>query len=198
MHYPEPLEKLIQFLKKMPGVGRKTAERFAFHLLLWPKNQLVEFADAIAKAQEKLNTCQECGCLLDTSPCPFCDISKRQTHLLCIVGSVKDIFLIEKTREFRGLYHVLGGLLSPITGQSPALLRIDILKKRIEKYHVKEVILALDSTLEGDVTAHFLKKELDSLSLLASRLALGLPMGSSLDYIDGGTLARAFSGRRTF
>lgn len=197
MRYPESLEMLIQFLKKMPGVGRKTAERFAFHLLLWPQNHLLEFGEALQNIHSKMHFCEECGSLIESTPCFFCDPTRRETHILCVVGSVKDVFLIEQTREFRGLYHVLGGLLSPITGQNPSLLRIEELKKRLQKHSVKEVVLALDSTLEGDITSLFLKKELESPSLTTSRLALGLPMGTSLDYIDGGTLARALAGRRS-
>ena len=132
------------------------------------------------------------------SSCPLCQDRGRDPTTLCVVASAKDIFLIEQTHEYEGLYHVLGGLLSPLQGMAPASHSIEKLKERVVRLGTKELILALDSTLEGDATALFLKKELEPLALKTSRLALGLPMGSSLDYIDGGTLARAFSGRHAY
>lgn len=196
MRYPDHLEKLIQILKKLPGVGLKSAERFAFHLLDWPPHLLEEMGQTISTIKQNIESCKTCGCLLQKLPCPFCDKERRDGHLICVVASVKDVFLIEQTGEYKGHYHVLGGLLSPITGLSPDSLQIKSLKQRVTDLPIKEVILALDSTLEGDATALFIKKALEALPLSVSRLALGLPMGSALDYIDGGTLARALSGRR--
>ena len=131
--------------------------------------------------------------MIQRDPCPFC--TDRDGSRICIVRSPKDIFMIEETREYRGLYHVINRLLSPILNEGPDSACISRLKQRIEEHQTKEVIVALDSTLEGDATALFLKKELDSLEVVVSKLALGLPMGSSLDFIDGGTLSRALSGR---
>lgn len=199
MKYPEHLLKLISVLKKLPGVGAKSAERFAFHLLNWPEEKLVEMSHVIQDIKKKLNYCDVCGCLTDGgSPCPFCEPGKRDPQVLCVVASPKDVFLIEETREFRGLYHVLGNLLSPLFHQAPPSRSIEKLKERVLSLGMKEVIVALDSTLEGDATALYLKKELEPLAISISRLALGLPMGSSFDYIDGGTLARALAGRRLY
>lgn len=198
MRYPDHLEKLIQILKKLPGVGHKSAERFAFHMLDWPKNHLLEMGQTIIDVKEKLQCCKTCGCLLEKDPCRFCDKEKRENHIICIVASIKDVFLIEQTGEYRGHYHVLGGLLSPISGFAPESLRLPAFKQRLKDLPISEVVLALDATLEGDATALFLKKELESNQVSTSRLALGLPMGSALDYIDEGTLARAFAGRRSW
>lgn len=198
MRYPDHLEKLIQMLKKLPGVGHKSAERFAFHMLGWPKNALQDLGQVIGEIKDKLQHCTVCGCLIEKSLCRFCDNDKRDNHILCIVASVKDTFLIEQTGEYRGQYHVLGGLLSPLNGLSPESLKLPTLKHRLQILPIKEVVLALDATLEGDATALFLKQELESLRIATSRLALGLPMGSALDYIDEATLGRALVGRRSW
>ena len=195
MHYPAHLLKLIQSLKKLPGVGHKSAERFAFHLLTWRSEHLEELAQTIKETPYKLIPCSACGCLLDSDNCPYCNLNNRNTEVLCVLAYPKDVFAIEETREYRGLYHVLGGLLSPIEQKGPEHLSIPKLKERLANLPVKELVMALDSTLEGDATALYLKKELSSFPLKISRLAFGLPMGSSLDYVDGGTLARAFTGR---
>jgi len=198
MHYPEHLLQLIAVFKKLPGIGTKSAERFAFHLLDWPKEKLAEMAHIIEETKNKLNNCSECGCLVDKKECPFCQDKNRNQEIFCVVASAKDVFLIEQTHAFRGLYHVLGGLLSPIHGQTPPAAAIEQLKNRVQTLGAKELILALDSTLEGDATALYIKKELSSLNVISSRLALGLPMGSSLDFIDEGTLGRALTGRHTY
>ena len=197
MIYPDHLMKLIAVFKKLPGVGSKSAERFAFHLLEWPEEKLLEMGHVIEITKKKLKNCLECGFLIENL-CPFCTSLHRDVEICCVVASSKDVFLIEQTHEFRGLYHVLGGLLSPLQGQFPAPHAVAKLKERVRKLGVKEMIFALDSTLEGDATALFLKKELEDLAIATSRLALGLPMGSSLDYIDGGTLARALAGRHAY
>jgi len=193
--YPQDLLTLIASFKKLPGVGGKTAERFAFHVLDWEKAQLAEFSKLLGGIQEKVLHCPECFCLTDTQGCFFCGRKERNPEQLCIVATSKDVFALEETRSFHGLYHVLGGLLSPLDQRSPEELRIAELKKRLSSLPLKEVILALDSTLEGDTTALYLKEALAPFSLPLSRLAFGLPMGSSLDFIDGGTLSRALAGR---
>lgn len=184
--------------KKLPGVGSKSAERFAFDLISWTEDQLQEMAEAIRASKELLHLCKECGCLADVSDrdqCPLCDLSRRDPRLLCVVAYPKEVFAVEHTHEYRGLYHVLGGLLSPLEGMGPQHLSISKLKSRLHQHQIKEVVIALDSTLEGDATALYLKRELSELQLEVSRLAFGLPMGSSLDFVDGSTLARAFQGR---
>lgn len=197
MRYPDHLLKLIAILKKFPGVGTKTAERFAFHLLDWSEDKLKEMATTIQETKKHLTNCNECGALIEKN-CTICSDKRRDQTVLCVVASVKDIFLIEETREYRGLYQVLGALFSPIHGVAPPLPIIEKLKERIGALGTKEIVIALDSTLEGDATALYLKKELSSFPVSISRLALGLPMGSSLDFIDGGTLARALAGRHIY
>lgn len=198
MKFPDPLLKLIQVLKRLPGVGNKSAERFAFHMLTLPAEQLSEMGNAIKELKQKLKQCPECGCLMGHEGCPICQLSKRDHELLCVVASPRDIFSIEETQEYRGLYHVLGGLLSPMDNRGPETLTVAKLKERIVQLQVKEVVIALDSTLEGDATSLYLKQELTHFPVRISRLAFGLPMGSALDYVDGGTLARAFLGRSSF
>lgn len=195
MHYPSHLQKIIEYLKKFPGVGTKSAERFAFQLLDWDKSHLKEMAHCFHTLHEKIGHCEECGSLNDNGNCRFCIDERRKAGMLCVIALAKDIFAIEKTREYHGLYHVLGGLLSPMEGFGPDKLTIPKLKERIAANHITEIIIAVDSTLEGDATSLFLKRELGSLNLKITRLAFGIPMGSSLDYVDGGTLARAFMGR---
>ena len=199
MKYPQHLLKLIDALKKLPGVGTKSAERFAFEMIGWDKGKLVSMADTIRTAPDLLKHCPECGSLTDEILCPLCapDASPR-SNTLCVVAMPRDVFAIEATHEYKGLYHVLGALLSPLDRIGPEQINIDKLKRRIADRQVRELIIALDSTLEGDATALYLKQELEPLELSISRLAFGLPMGSSLDYVDGGTLARALSARGRF
>ncbi|MDP1879539.1 MAG: recombination mediator RecR [Parachlamydiaceae bacterium] len=198
MRYPEHLLKLIEVLKKFPGVGNKSAERFAFHLLNWSEDQLKEMGTVLSTVKENLHHCSLCGCLMDHHGCQFCDTSRRRCDTLCIISSPRDVFAIEGTHEFKGLYHVLKGLLSPMNHRGPEFLNLDSLKNRITTFNIKEIIIALDSTLEGDATSLYLKQELSSLPVSISRLAFGIPMGSSIDYVDGGTLARALSARSKY
>lgn len=197
MTYPLHLIKLIQALRRLPGVGAKTAERFAFQMLDWQPKQLHETAELLTSLKERITNCKICGCICDVK-CRFCESPRGQPHTLCIVGSSRDVFAIEETGEYRGHYHVLGSLLSPMQGLGPEHLNIDTLRKRVTIQKFDEIIIALDSTLEGDATSLYLKQELDLPGVKISRLAFGLPMGSSLDYVDGGTLARAFMGRGQF
>lgn len=198
MVYPQSLSQLITALKKLPGVGKKSAERFAFKMISWSEKDLKDFVHSIENVQQKLHTCGECGALIEASLCPFCNPQKRDTGTMCIVSSSKDIFALEEVRLFNGIYHVLGTLLSPLDHKFEESIHVDLLLKRIETLKVKEVILALDSTLEGDATALFIKSALKNHEVRVSRLALGLPLGSTLDFVDEGTLSRAFSGRSTF
>lgn len=198
MKYPKHLLQLIESLKRLPGVGNKTAERFAFQMLDWTPQQLEQTSELIRDIPHKLKQCDQCGCLMGEKYCYFCVPARYQQGMMCIISSPKDVYAIEETHQFRGIYQVLGTLISPLEGKGPEMLPMKQIKERIQKHQVNEVVIALDSTLEGDTTSLYLKKELDPLSIAISRLALGLPMGSSLDYVDGGTLARAFSGRGTF
>lgn len=193
--FPEDLLKLISYLKKWPGVGTRTAERFAFELLSWDPTELKTLGNTLAYLKEKVVPCPTCGCLKDLESCKFC--SNRDTSSLCILASARDAYAIEETGQFRGLYHVIEHLLSPLDGRHTHTLRLDRIENRIVENQVREVIIAFDSTLEGDTTALYLKNHLCHPNLSISRLAFGLPVGSSLEYIDGGTLARSFAGRQS-
>ncbi|MCB1106629.1 MAG: recombination protein RecR [Chlamydiia bacterium] len=198
LKYPKELLTLIAHLKKLPGVGKKTAERYAFHLLGWEGKDLHEFAEGIGTLKEKVQPCVDCGCLMDDIRCLFCDRGERDKSVLCIIASPRDAYSLEETGNFRGLYHVLGSLLSPLDGKTPENLNLPHLEKRIETLGVKEIILALDSTLEGDATSFYLKEQFEKLGIEVTRLAFGLPLGSSLDFVDEGTLSQALSGRQKF
>ena len=198
MKYPPHLLRLIDVLRKLPGVGTKSAERFAFEMIGWSPSKIDEMAEVIKLSPIMLKHCQECGCLTDAEACYFCTSSHHRIRSLCLVATPRDVFAIESTHEYKGLYHVLGALLSPMDGTGPEKLNIQKLKNRIADLNIEELIIALDSTLEGDATSLYLKQELEHLNLSISRLAFGLPMGSSLDYVDGGTLARALSARGRF
>lgn len=197
MNYPHHLIRLIESLKKLPGVGSKSAERFAFELLKWGRADLSHFASLIQEIPNQLKTCEECGAL-QQEKCLFCQTNRLEPHKLCILASPRDLYAIESTGEFKGHYHVLGSLISPLEGIGAERLHLANLLERIKKLGTEEVVIALDSTIEGDATALYLKKQLSALSLTITRIAFGMPMGSSIDYVDGGTLARALVGRFSF
>lgn len=194
MYYPKTVCQIIELLKKLPGVGKKTAERYAFKILQWKENDLNALAFALNQLASQVSCCQECGCYIEENRCYFCQ-NETLAPKLCIVAFGKDIYPICQTHVFKGYYHVLGGLLSPLEGTGIEDLRISNLKSRLEKRKIEEVILALDSTLNGDATALFLTKELSATGIKITKLASGLPLGCSLEFIDEGTLSQAFSGR---
>ena len=197
-HYPRELLTLIAYLKKLPGVGRKTAERFAFYLMEWPKDEIKKFSTILSTIQETIIPCETCGCLKEGATCSFCLATTRDPTLLCLVSSPRDVYAIEETKAYKGLYHVLGGLLSPLEGRSLDKSFLDKLERRLAGSEVQEVIIALDSTLEGDATSLYVKQKLEAIGKATTRLAFGLPMGSSLDFVDYGTLEKAFTGRQRF
>ncbi len=194
--YPQAILTLIAYLKKLPGVGTKTSERCAFELLSWLESELQEFSVHIKDLKEEIESCSICGCLKEEGPCFFCDQTRRDTNVLCIIASPKAAYLLEETAYYKGLYHVLGTLLSPLEGKHPEDLHLDKVIERLKAHEIKEVIIALDATLEGDTTALYLKEQLAPLEVHITRLALGLPMGSTLDYIDQNTLSQALAGRQ--
>jgi len=199
MRYPESLEKLMRLVQKLPGVGRRTAERYAFDFLLtWDEKELQQLSQLFLEAKQQIIACDTCGALTDNAQCYFCTDERRRKDVICIVGSAREVFSIEGTGEYRGLYHVLGALLSPLDGRGEAALQLPRLIARLTSGEIKEVVIALDSTLEGDTTSLYLKRELERYQIPVSRLAFGIPVGSSLEYVDGGTLARAFLGRGSF
>lgn len=180
-------------------MGLKTAERFAFELLDWPKNDLAALGEVLQTIQEKILFCPICGCLtFESGKCFFCNNTERDTSQLCLLASPRDVYAIENTRSYRGLYHVVENLLSPLDGRLAETLRLNRIEQRIADQSIQEIIIAFDSTLEGDTTALYIKNELIQLNVKISRLAFGLPLGSSLEYIDSGTLTRSFVGRQIF
>lgn len=201
--YPLGLLQLMDFFTKLPGVGMKTAERYAFAMLRYKPQDLKAFAQNLTSLHERVVPCTECHSLLSPIAgkeplCSFCSNPNRDARMLCVVAHARDVFAIENTKEYRGLYHVLGGLLSPLDGTKPEDLHIRQLLQRIKTLSVQEVIMGIDSTVEGDATALYIKQELEPFGIKIARLAFGLPIGGALEYVHGDTLAKAFSGRRQF
>lgn len=197
---PKSITRLIDELSRLPGIGPKSAQRLAFHLLKSPDTRLESLGNAIANAREGVLRCSTCCCLTSEDPCAICDDEHRDRALLCVVETTLDMVAIEKTGEFRGLYHVLEGKISPLDGVGPDDIRIAELFMRLtdENSQVREVILALNPDLEGDTTALFLQKKLETFDPLhVSRLARGIPSGGNLEYTDDATLIRALEGRQT-
>lgn len=198
VRYPKNLTSLMNLFSKFTGVGKKTAERFAFQIISWSNKDRERLANTLINVSTSIHHCSICGCLIEESECPFCSPA-RDSSVICVVASSKDVFVLEGTQKFTGIYHVLGGLLSPIEGINPDVLRIAELQKRIHQNQIREIIFAFDFTFEGDATAIYLKNLLEEIPLLKiSRLALGIPLGSSLDYIDSQTLSKSLSGRQSF
>ncbi|OIQ59341.1 recombination protein RecR [Moorella thermoacetica] len=196
MYYPEPLNKLIAALGRLPGIGPKTAQRLAFHILKVPASEARDLATAIQEARQKTIYCSICGNFTDRDPCRLCSDPERDHSCICVVEEARDIIALEKTRQYRGLYHVLQGAISPVDGIGPEQLRIKELLARLQGGKVREVILATNADVEGESTALYLDKLLKTLGVKVTRLAYGLPVGGDLEYADEVTLARAFAGRR--
>ncbi|HIA22911.1 MAG TPA: recombination protein RecR [Candidatus Marinimicrobia bacterium] len=192
---PPPVEKLIESFAKFPGIGKKTAQRMAFHVLKSDNEQAVQLAQAVMDVKSKILTCTICGGITVDDPCAICADSKRREDLLCIVEKSSDIYAFEKTNSYRGKYHVLGGVLSPLDGIGPDDLTIDSLMSRVNKD--MEVILATNPSIEGEATALYISKLLKEKGIKSSKLARGLPVGGALEYIDEATLIRALEGRVT-
>ena len=190
------IEKLTTQLGRLPGIGHKTAQRLAYHLLSVPKEQAAELADAITAAREKVHPCPICGAFTDRETCEICSDPKRTEETICVVSDARDVLSMEKTREFRGHYHVLNGSLSPMNGIGPGALRINALMERCKSGAVKEVILATNPDVEGEATAAYIAKLLKPLGVTTSRIAHGIPIGGNLEYTDEVTLAKALEGRR--
>lgn len=194
--YDGVIQELIDQLGRLPGVGPKSAQRIAFHLIETDSQVALELADVLREAKEKVRFCQTCGNVSEAEQCSICLDPKREAASICVVEDSKDINSIERTREFRGKYHVLGGAISPIAGIGPDQLRIKDLMKRLADPEIKEVIIATNPNLEGEATATYLIRLLGSMEITVSKLASGLPVGGDLEYADDMTLGRAFEGRK--
>lgn len=195
--YPSSVKNLIEQFTRLPGIGPKTAERLVFYLLKQPKENLVKFGLTLQNLQNKITVCQQCYNFAETNPCLICQDKKRNQKLICVVAKPQDIIALEKTNEYQGVYHILGGLIDPLEGITPDKLKIKELVERIKKDGVLEIILALNSDMPGETTILYLTKLLKQFkNIKISRLAQGLPIGSELEYADEITLSNALKGRK--
>jgi recombination protein RecR len=190
------IARLIEELKHLPGIGQKTAQRLAFYLLRADRERALALADAIRDAKEKIRECSICNNITDQDPCIFCASSSRDRKLICVVEDATNIQAVEKTRQFSGLYHVLGGALSPLQGIGPDQLKIKSLIERLKGAVVEEIIIATNPTAEGEATAVYLSKLIKPLGVRVTRIAMGIPVGSDLEYADEVTMLKAMEGRR--
>ncbi|MEJ6574299.1 MAG: recombination mediator RecR [Actinomycetes bacterium] len=195
--YEGAIQDLIDELGRLPGIGPKSAQRIAFHIIQSERVDISRLVDVLRTVKEKVRFCTECGNISEEELCRICRDPRRDPTLICVVEESKDVIAIEKTREFRGKYHVLGGAISPIDGIGPENLRIRELMVRLAATEIQEIIIATDPNLEGEATATYLSRLLKPLGMKVSRLASGLPVGGDLEYADEVTLGRAFEGRRT-
>lgn len=196
MIYPKSIASLIEHFQKFPSVGPKSAQRMAFYLLRMPKSEVEKFAQSMIDAKENTKTCEICFNLSATSPCEICTSPQRDKSIICVVAETKDLIAIEKTNEYKGLYHVLQGLISPMDGIGADDIRIKELLNRLTDDNVKEVILALSPSVEGEATSLYLNKLIKPFGIKISRIAFGLPIGADLEYADEITIAKALEGRR--
>ncbi len=190
------IEELITELARLPGIGRKTAQRLTFHLLQQPPEQVGRLASVLASVTERVRPCQECGNLTEEQPCGICRDPRRDPGVVCVVEEPSTVAVVDRSTDFRGRYHVLGGHLSPLEGVGPESLRVDTLVQRVREGGIREVILATNPSMEGEVTATYIQQLLAGLGVRVTRLARGLPMGGDLEYIDGVTLAHALVARQ--
>jgi recombination protein RecR len=193
---PEPLARLIEQLQKLPGIGAKGAQRLAFHVLKNPRDDAERLCEAIRDVKEQVTYCSRCNNITAADPCKFCTGESRDQRMICVVEEPQNVMVVEKTREFRGLYHVLLGVLSPLHGVGPDDLKIKGLLERVAAGGVEEVILATSPTVEGEATALYLARLLKPLGVRVTRIAMGIPVGSDLEYADEVTMTRAMEGRR--
>jgi len=191
----ESLEQLAEHFAQLPGIGRKTAHRLAFYVLKMPQEEVEALANALLTVKEKIQYCSICSNITETDPCPICADAKRDRTLICVVEEPNDVLAIEKTNDFHGLYHVLGGALSPLDGIGPDDLKIKELLHRLSESSVAEIILALNPNVEGEATTLYLSKLLKPFGIKVTRIARGLPVGSDLEFADEATLSRALEGR---
>jgi recombination protein RecR len=196
MHYAKPLAKLVSEFEKLPGIGPKSAQRLAFHILRINEDEARELANAVMDVKQYIKLCPVCFNYTDQPRCEICSDAKRDRSVLCVVSEPRDVVAMEKTNEFRGMYHVLGGVISPMDGIGPEMLKIRELLARMTDGEIKEIILATNPTIEGDTTAMYIAGLLKPLGVKVSRIAHGMPVGGDMDYADQATLIQALQWRR--
>ena len=194
--YAPSIEKLIESFERLPSIGHKTAARLAFYVLDWNEEDTNSFISSITNAKKNLKYCSKCFNITDTDPCPICSNPKREQSIICVVEDVRDVAAMERTHEFKGVYHVLHGSISPMNGVGPDDIRIKELLSRLMEGNVKEVILATNPRVEGEATAMYISKLIKPLGVQATRIAHGIPVGGDLEYTDEITLSKALEGRR--
>ncbi len=194
--FPEPLMVLIEALRKLPGVGSKTAQRLALHVMKAPREQADALAHALQEVKQRMRLCSTCFNITEVDPCTYCAAEDRDDSLVCVVEEPNNLVIIERTRQYNGRYHVLGGALSPLKGRGPDALHVEPLLERLRRGDVEEVILATNPNVEGEATATYLARLIKPLVPQVSRIAMGLPVGGDLDYVDVVTMTRAMDGRR--
>ncbi|MFL5493344.1 MAG: recombination mediator RecR [Gemmatimonadales bacterium] len=190
------IEELITELARLPGIGRKTAQRLTFHLLQQPSEQAGRLASALVAVTERVRACEQCGNLTEEQPCGICRDPRRDPATVCVVEEASTVAVVDRSTDFRGRYHVLGGRISPLDGIGPEALRLDRLVVRVREEGIREVILATNPSMEGEVTATYIQQLLAGMGVRVTRLARGLPMGGDLEYVDGVTLAHALVARQ--
>lgn len=195
-YYAKPLTKLISELGKLPGIGGKSAQRLAFHIMSLPEEEVRRLADTIVEAKTKMKYCSVCGNLTDVDPCPICSDPARDRRIVCVVESPRDVSAMERVREYNGLYHVLHGAISPMDGVGPEDINLKSLILRLQENDINEVILATNPNIEGEATAMYIAKLIKPAGIKATRIAHGLPVGGDLEYADEVTLSKAMEGRR--
>ena len=195
-YYAVPIAKLVEEFQKLPGIGHKSAQRLAFHIINMPNEKVQGLANSILEAKQKTKYCPVCSNLTDVDPCSLCSSTSRDKSSICVVQDARDVVAMERTREFKGLYHVLQGAISPMQGIGPGDIRIKELLKRLGDGEVKEVILATNPNVEGEATAMYISKLIKPLGVKTTRIAHGIPVGGDLEYADEVTLAKALEGRR--
>ncbi len=195
-YYAVPVAKLVEEFQKLPGIGHKSAQRLAFHVINMPMEKVQKLSESILEAKQKTRYCSVCSNLTDIDPCPLCSGTSRDKSVICVVQDPRDVVAMERTREFKGLYHVLHGAISPMQGIGPEEIRIKELISRLGSGEVTEVILATNPNVEGEATAMYISKLIKPLGVKATRIAHGIPVGGDLEYADEVTLAKALEGRR--
>ncbi len=195
-HFSSNIDILIEQFAKLPGIGRKTAQRLAFHVINLSQNEVTELAEAIVKVKQNLIYCEQCCNIADSSPCAICGNPSRDNGIICVVEDPRDVAAMERTREYRGKYHVLHGTISPMDSITPEMLKIKELVKRMADKDLKEVILATNPTIDGEATAMYIARLIKPFGIKVTRIAHGLPVGGDIEYADDVTITKALEGRR--